>query len=383
MPVEILQGTLVLPDRIVPAGQVLVEDGRVREIASDGPRHEATHDYGNSYILPGLIDLHVHGIAGTDIMDGSVESVDHIAQRFAARGVTGFLATTVTQSLDVTLRAIASIQEWVETPRGGRAQVLGIHLEGPFLNPAFKGMQNEAYLLPPDVNTMRELLTAARGHITRVSLAPELPGADELIQLLREAGVYVSIAHTAASYDEAIAALELGATHVTHCFNAMTGLHHRRPGVAGATLEREELYAELVADGIHVHPAVMRVLIRTKGRRRVMLVTDAMSAAEMPDGLYEFGGHAVTVHDGVARMKDGTLASSTLTMDAGLRNLVQMCRVTLVDAVHMASTTPAEAMGFANRKGKLAAGYDADLAVFDEALQPVATWVAGQVSFAS
>jgi N-acetylglucosamine-6-phosphate deacetylase len=242
-------------------------------------------------------------------------------------------------------------------------------------------MQNEAYLLLPDEGVLRDLLRSGKGRVTRVSLAPELPGASELIRLLRAEGIYVSLAHTAATYDEALAAVDLGATHVTHCFNGMVGLHHRQPGMTGAALVCDDLYTELIADGIHVHPAVMDLLVRVKGRDRVMLVTDAMSATDMPEGEYRFGGHEVTVRGGVARMRDGTLASSTLTMEAAVRNVVRLCGVSLIDAVTMASSVPAEAMGLGRRKGRLAPDLDADVAVLDVHLRPVATWVAGVLAF--
>jgi N-acetylglucosamine-6-phosphate deacetylase len=375
---QVLQGTLVLADRLARRGQVVVDGGLIREIVTDGPRHRPTVDYGDAFILPCLIDLHVHGIGGADVMDASPESLDLMAQRFAMHGVTGFLATTVTQSLDLTREAIVTVREYGDTPRKGRARVLGIHLEGPFINRAFKGMQNEAYILPPDESIARDLVAGAGGHVTRVSLAPELPQAHDVIRFLRGEGIYVSIAHTGATYEEVLEAVQLGATQITHCFNAMTGLHHRRPGVAGAAMLGDDLYAELIADRIHLHPAVMRLLIRLKGRQRVMLVTDSMSAADMPDGQYAFGGHQVTVRGGVARLDDGTLAGSTLTMEVAVRNLIQLCHLPLVDAVYMGSTTPAEAMGLGARKGKLVAGHDADLAILDPALRPRATWVEGR-----
>lgn len=381
MAAEVLEGTLVLPDRLVPGGQVVIENGLLSEIAVAARRYRPTHHYADAYIVPGLIDVHVHGIAGADVMDGSEQSVDLMAQRFARHGVTGFLATTVTQSLDLTRAAISGVLASMENPALAGARILGIHLEGPFLNSEFKGMQNEGFILPPDEDIARELVRHAQGQVTRVSLAPEMPGADRVIRLLRDEGVYVSIAHTGATYEDVLMALQLGATHVTHCFNAMSGFHHRRPGVAGAAMLCDDMYAELIADGIHVHPAAMRLLIRVKGRERVMLVTDSMSAADMPDGQYQFGGHRVTVLDGVARLGDGTLASSTLTMEAGVRNLIRLCQVSLVDAVFMASTTPAAAMGLGERKGKLAAGIDADLAILDDELRPVATWVEGRQQF--
>jgi len=378
VPTQVLQGSLVLADRVVKGGQVVIEGGRIQGIVTEGPRHRPTDDYGEAFILPGLIDLHVHGIAGADVMDCSREALALMARRFAAHGVTGFLPTTVTQSLGLTRRAMVAIRDWMDAPGDGGARVLGIHLEGPFVNRAFKGMQNEAYIQPPDEDTARDLIAQAPGRVSRVSLAPELPGADRVIRLLRAEGIYVSIAHTGATYEQVLDAIGLGATQVTHCFNAMSGLHHRRPGVAGAAMLRDELYAELIADGVHVHPAAMRLLIRLKGRKRVILVTDSMSAADMPDGRYTFGGHDVTVRDGVARLEDGTLASSTLTMDAAVRNLVHLCQAPLVDAVYMGSTTPADAIGLGARKGKLVDGYDADVAILDPALQPVATWVEGR-----
>jgi N-acetylglucosamine-6-phosphate deacetylase len=239
-------------------------------------------------------------------------------------------------------------------------------------------MQNDAYILPVDLTLMRELLAYGEGSILRVSLAPELPGADELIVELREHGVGVSLAHTGATLEQALHAVELGATQVTHCFNAMTGLHHRQPGMVGAAMLSDDLTVELIADGVHVHPAAMRILIDQKGRERVMLVTDAMSATDMAEGQYLFGGHTVTVGGGVARLHDGTLASSTLTMEAAVRNVVELCAVPLVDAVYMASTVPASAIGFGGSKGRIAVGYDADLAVLDTSLRPVATWIAGE-----
>jgi N-acetylglucosamine-6-phosphate deacetylase len=287
----------------------------------------------------------------------------------------------VTQDLERTRQVISGLRNYIEAAPSGSARVLGIHLEGPFVNRAFKGMQNEAHILPPDVEIARDLLTCGGGHVRRVSLAPEMPGAEAVIRLLRDEGISVSIAHTGASYEEVLKAVDLGATHVTHCFNAMTALHHRRPGVVGAAMLCDDLYAELIADGIHIHPAVMRLLIRVKGRERVMLVTDAMSAADLADGIYQFGGHEVTVLDGVARLQDGTLASSTLTMDAAVRNVVQLCNVSLFDAAWMASTTPAEALGLGGTKGKLQAGYDADLAVLDVTMRPRATWVGGERCF--
>ena len=392
---QVLQGNLILPDRLLTAGQIVIENGIIQAVVDVGaaqqreatsprgrPGYRPTLDVGDNYIAPGFIDLHVHGVAGADTMDGSQESLAHMAARFAAHGVTGFLPTTMTESLDVTRRAVFQVQEYMTTQMDrapARAQVLGIHLEGPWISSQFKGAQNERYILEPDEDTVRSILETARGSVKIVSLAPELPGADRAIRLLRDEGIYVSIGHTGATYEQALQAIELGATHVTHCFNAMTGLNHRRPGVVGAALLADDLFAELIADGVHVHPDVMQLLVRAKGRDRVMLVTDAMAAAERPDGTYQLGGQEVLVRDSQARLHDGTLAGSTLLLDQAVRNLVQLCYVSLIDAVYMASTTPAAAIGLGAHKGRIRAGYDADLTVLDSALRPRAVLIRGEL----
>jgi N-acetylglucosamine-6-phosphate deacetylase len=380
MATQVLQGTLILPDRLVPAGQVIVEDEVVVDVAEETSGYRPTSDFGDDYIAPGFIDLHVHGIAGVDTMDGSQESLGRMAERFAAHGVTSFLPTTMTGSLDVTRRAVQEAQTYItaqtdQAPAG--AQALGIHLEGPWISPQYKGAQNEQHILLPEEQTVHSILETARGAVKIVTLAPELPGADQTIRLLRQEGIYVSIGHTGATYEQALRAVHLGATHVTHCFNAMTGLNHRKPGVVGAALLADELYAELIADGVHVHPDVMHLLIRMRGRDRVMLITDAMSAAEFPDGAYTLGGQDVFVREGEARLMDGTLAGSTLVLDQAVRNLIQLCHVSLVDAVYMASATPAAAIGLDGRKGRICVGYDADLTVLDSTLHPIAVLIGG------
>jgi N-acetylglucosamine-6-phosphate deacetylase len=385
MPTQVLQGTLILSDRLMPAGQVVVEDGIIVDLAEEARGYWPTSDFGDHYIAPGFIDVHVHGIAGVDTMDGSQESLRCMAERLAAHGVTGFLPTTMTESLDITKRAVHHVQEFMtlqtrvtgEAPVGARA--LGIHLEGPWISPRYKGAQNEQHILAPEEGMVRSILETARGAVKIVTLAPELPGADRTIRLLREAGIYVSIGHTGATYTQALEAVHLGATQVTHCFNAMTGLNHRKPGVVGAALLSYELVAELIADGVHVHPDVMRLLIRVKGRDRVMLITDAMSATEFPDGTYALGGQEVFVRDGEARLADGTLAGSTLVLDQAVRNLIRLCPLSLVDVVYMASATPAAAIGLGTHKGKICVGYDADLTILDGTLHPRGVIIGGMI----
>lgn len=380
MTTAVLRGNAILPDGVVTDARVVVEDGVIAAVSPD-ERYAVTDDVRGHYLAPGLIDLHTHGIAGADTMDAASEALALMASRYAAHGVTAFLATTMTQSLDNTLAAIHATRAFMDAQHAGVASgaaVLGLHLEGPWLSQQYKGAQNALYLATPDLATVRRIVDEGGGTIVVVSLAPELPEAEAAIAALRRRGVYVSIAHTAASYDDVARAVALGATQVTHCFNGMSPLHHRQPGTVGAALLHDELNAELIADGVHVHPAVMRLLLRVKGRDRVMLVTDSMSATELADGVYDLGGQAVHVRDGQARLASGSLAGSTLTLDRAVRNAVALCGAPLHDAVYMATAVPAGAIGLGERKGRLAAGYDADLVVLDADVQPVRTLVAGR-----
>lgn len=380
MSTQVLQGTVILPDRLAERGQIVVEDGLIQDLVEDTGRYSPTLDFGERYIAPGFIDIHTHGIAGADTMDATPDSLRIMARRFAAHGVTGFLPTTVTQSLELTAQAVRAVRDYMtaqerdDTPE---AQVLGVHLEGPWISTHFKGAQNERYILPPDEPAVRTLLEAGGGAVKVVTLAPEQPGADETIRLLRMEGVHVSVGHSGATYEQTLRAVDLGATHVTHCFNAMTGLHHRQAGMVGAALLLGDLFAELIADGVHVHPDAMRLLIRAKGRDRVALITDSMSAAELPDGTYSLGGQQVLVRGGEARLEDGTLAGSTLVLDQAVRNLVRLCQIPLPDAISMAAATPAAAIGLDAAKGRIRAGYDADLTILDAELQPAGVFVGG------
>src|SRR5579872_156430 len=374
----VLEGRLVLPDRVLERGQVVLEGCQIVEVVMEAGRYPATLDYGESYLAPGFIDLHAHGIAGADVMDASVDSLRLVARRVAARGATSFLPSTVTAGRAVLRGVIECVRRVMDEPGDDESRVLGVHLEGPWISTAFKGAQNEAFIEPPRVEAARELLEVAPGTVRRVSLAPELPGSEDLARALIAAGVLVSIAHTGATYEQTIAAAELGASHVTHCFNGMSGFHHRAPGVAGGAMLRDDLFVELIPDGLHVHPGAMELLIRVKGRERVMLVTDSMAATELNDGVYSLGGKEVFVRGGDARLADGTLASSTLTMDRAVRELVTRCAVSLVDAVFMAATTPAIAIGLGSSLGALRPGYVADLVVLGTDLNAQATWVAGR-----
>ena len=386
MAVRIIRGHVILPDRLLERGRVVVEDGIIQAVDEDTVRSSTTDDAGDLFIAPGFIDVHTHGIAGADTMDATQSALSAMARRYASHGVTGFLPTTMTQSAAATVQALQAVCRYMELPEGqepSAAQILGIHMEGPWISPQFKGAQNEDYIVLPGEEAINSFLAHGTGSISIVTLAPELPGAEQAIRTLRQHSVCVSIGHTGATYEQALHAFDMGASQVTHCFNAMTPLHHRQPGVVGAVFRHREVCAELIADGVHVHPAMMRLLIDVIGRERVMLITDSMAATDLPDGTYALGGQDAYVRDGQARLQDGTLAGSTLTLDRAVRNIVQLCDVPLLDAVYMASTVPAQAIGIGDRKGKICPGYDADLTILDAKLCPVRIMIGGHtVDFA-
>lgn len=351
------------------AGWVAVEAGRIAAVGGPADRPPAateTVELADRLVVPGFVDLHVHGGGGAQFMSGDPVQCRKAGRFHVGHGTTALLATTLTAPHDDLLAAVQGIAA------AGDPAIAGIHLEGPWLSPERPGAQDAAALRDPDPGELAELMAA--GPVRLVSVAPERPGALALIERIAAAGATAALAHTDATYDEAIAGLDAGARHAVHVFNAMRPLHHREPGVIGAVLERDAVTCEVIADGHHVHPAVVRLLARLKGPGATVLVTDAIEAAGLPDGEYRLGTAPVQVRDGRALTPSGHLAGSTLTLDAAVRNVCAW-GIPLPDALRMASTTPATVLGL--RKGRIAPGYDADLAVLDADLQPVATLVAG------
>jgi N-acetylglucosamine-6-phosphate deacetylase len=363
---------LVLTGRVLTPyaehGWVAITGGRVDAVGAGSPPPAAeTRDLAGHVIAPGFVDLHVHGGGGATFMSGDPDDCVRAARFHAERGTTSLLATTLTAPPDVLERAVKAIAA-ADDP-----MILGAHLEGPWLSELRRGAQDAASLRDPDPAELEAL--AASGTLMMVSLAPELPGALQLIPEIAGAGAVPAIAHTDATYDQAIAAIDAGARHAIHAFNGMRPLHHREPGVIGAVLDAP-VTCELIADGLHVHPAVMRLVQRAKGDRTV-LVTDATEATGLPDGDYHLGAVPITVISGRAETAAGNLAGSTLTMDAAVRHAHEWLGVPLSDALAMATITPANVIGAA-RKGRLESGADADLVVLDAHLQPMATLIAGR-----
>lgn len=365
---------------LMEGGAVRVVSGRIVAVATGpAPREDASPvlDGGGGLLIPGLIDVHIHGASGHDMMDGTRASIEEVSRACAATGCTSFLVTSVSSTLEALLRLVDRVREVIGQEPG--AAIAGIHAEGPYLNVKRKGMQNEAFLRHPSLPEMRQVLDHAGPLLRMVTLAPELPGGLELTTFLRERGVIVAVAHSDATYDEALAAFRHGASHVTHCFNGMRPIHHRDPGLIVAAFEAPHVSVQAIVDHVHLHPATVRLMHRLKGPGGMVLITDALQAMGLGDGEYSFGGHAVTVRDGVARLADGTLASSTVTMNGALRNTVGI-GIPLVDAVTMAATTPADLLGLPH-KGRIAVGADADLVLLDEEYRVCWTMIGGRMVF--
>lgn len=373
----------VTPEGIRDPARIVVEDGRIVAIdnvtrVGQSDRDQVV-DCGGGWVVPGFVDLHVHGGGGGDFMVPDPASHRRAARFHARHGTTGLVATTVTASPGDTLAAITALRASAEAPDPGGARLLGIHLEGPYLNPARRGAQNPRWMRDPDPVELNTWLRAAGPYLKLLTLAPERGRAAECIRRATQAGVVVAAGHSDAIYEQVTSAVKAGLSHVIHTFNGMRGLHHREPGVAGAALDLEALTCELIADGLHVHPAALRLVYRVKGPGSTVLVTDAIAAAGLPDGSYDLGGLRIRVAGGRAELADGSsLAGSTLTMDRAVRNAVRCMCVSIVEAVTMASTTPARLIGWGHRKGRLAPGYDADLVLLDASLRVRATMVEGR-----
>lgn len=385
-------GRLVLPDRVVEGGSLLIEGGHIAGVEPrplDRVANATVRSMAGLTVVPGFIDVHVHGVDGIDLLDDD-GAVARVAARLPRYGVTAFCPTSVAceaASLDAFLAAVGTAQA---AAAPDSARVLRAHLESNFINPAWAGAQPPAHLRRPDgtgdvqadaftAADIRRVLAARAAVIGIVTLAPELPGALDLVRELAARGHVVAMGHTGASYEEARAAIEAGVTHATHLFNRMTPLTHREPGVVGAVLESPTVVAELICDGQHVHPAAVALAARVKSVERAIAITDASACAGLPVGARaRLGGQPIIATERGARLENGTLAGSVATMDAAFRMLVGEAGLPLVDAARMCATTPARQLGL-GRRGRLAKGHAADLVVLDEHLRVVQVWIDGRV----
>ena len=369
---------LFTPTEEIADAIVVTEDGRIVAAGRrDGVELRAgTREYDARAwtVAPGFVDIHIHGAGGHDVMEADPDALDRITQTIARYGTTAFVATTVTASPDDTCRSLEALARTAAKQSRNQsdcaepaAELLGIHFEGPFISPVRRGVHPPEWIAPASPELLGRLLAAAGGAARILTLAPELDGALDLVDRARAAGLVVALGHTNATYDEAIAAIQRGARHAVHVFNAMRPFSHRDTGVLGAVLTRPEVTAEVIADGVHVDAAALQILLAAKGTDRVILVSDATAATGMPDGNYRLGTFEVSVSGGVCRDAEGRLAGSTLTLDRAVRRMVAL-GVPLAEALRMATLNPARRLGLEARKGVIAPGADADLVFLDDAL---------------
>ncbi|HRF70260.1 MAG TPA: N-acetylglucosamine-6-phosphate deacetylase [Candidatus Pelethenecus sp.] len=356
-----------------------VIDGKIAKI-DPGIAEDGLLELDDKYIvLPGFIDKHIHGANSSDFMNPSSKDIQNILSAVVKEGTTSVLATTMTQDIQIIEACLKNIASYIEKQPSG-TEILGIHLEGPFISPKHAGAQPEQYIIPCNVDTFRQLNQAARGHIKQVTIAYEEQGS-ALAKYLKENDIVISLGHTDATYQQAVEAISLGATSVSHMFNAMRGLHHRDAGMVGASLLHKELSCELICDLIHVSAPAVELLYKNKGHQGICLITDAMEAKWMPDGMYQLGGQTVLVRNGEARLEDGTLAGSTLKMNEAIKNFMKTTNCSLTEAVDMATLYPAKCLNVEDRKGSIEENKDADFVVVDTDLNVYMTVCKGEISY--
>jgi N-acetylglucosamine-6-phosphate deacetylase len=367
-------------------GSVLVEGKRIAAVLDDVAASRDANpgdrivDLAGHRLIPGFVDLHFHGARGLDVMEADAAGLDAIRLYQARHGTTSFLATTITSRMDDLLAAVERISATTRdgaAPGAVGARIAGVHVEGPYINPKQKGCHRIDWMKEPDVADLAALSARAAGAKLRFTIAPELRGAPAFIEAATGAGSTVSLGHSDATAAQARSGLAAGAAAFTHLFNAMTGLHHREPGMVGAALA-SPAYVELICDGVHVEPDVVDLVYRCKKRDQILLVTDAMHAAGLGDGEYSFGGYKVVVKDGIARNEEGRLASSTITMLDAVRNMMRFTAATLEDVLPMATLNPARAIGLDGDIGSIRAGAAADLVVLDADLSIDAVLCGGE-----
>jgi len=376
--------TAFTPQAEIREAAILIREGVIQSI---GPRAEVSLPSGATEIdarghiaAPGFIDVHIHGAGGSDVMEGTDSALTTVAKTLASHGTTSFVATTVTAATETICQSCEGISKYIglqHLPADFRAEVLGIHFEGPFLSAERRGVHPLEFLKLPTAELLDKFLDAAGGHGLILTLAPELLGAIPSIDAARKAGLVVGLGHTDATYEQARAAIARGAHHAVHVYNAMRPFSHRDAGVIGAVLTSPEVTAELIADGVHVDEIAMKMLLQAKGPAGVILISDGISATGMPDGKYILGPLQVKVSGGVARNSEGKLAGSTLTLDRALRNIVQL-GVPLAEALQMLTLNPAKLLGIEFKKGSLRVGADADIVLLDQSLNITRVWARGR-----
>lgn len=377
----IIKGNLILPDRVINEGSLVIEDGLIKEVREPGRGSDLpsadVHDYSGHWVSPGLVDVHLHGALGHEVMDAEVAGLKRIAGHQAACGVTAFFPTTLTAPLETVIRAIETVRAAAgeELP----SEIAGIHLEGPYVSLKRKGAQDPKYVREIQEADLERLQAALGPLKTLITVAPETGRNLDFIPRMVDLGWVMSIGHSDATYEEATRAIAAGANHATHLFNAWREFHHREPGGLGAVLDSDRVYAELITDGIHVHPSFIRLAVFRKGPERTCLITDSLKAAGLPDGTYDWGDMQIVLKGAEVRLRDsGVLAGSVLHLNQAIRNVLSWTGLPLPAVVRMASLTPAESVGLGRVMGSLEPGKLANLAVFDSNFETVATYLRGK-----
>ncbi len=372
MQLLIKNAKIITPYQVLEKHSLIIENDKIKDIIKDKACCESEFsdilDLNGKYLSPGFIDIHNHGNSGHDAMESTFEALDTMAGFHIKNGVIGFLATTMTASGEETEKAIKNAVNYMKRKNPLKSQVLGLYLEGPYFSREKKGAQPAQYIKDPDIAELEGFINTAENNIKVVSLAPELTGASNAISFLKSYNITVSAGHTNSSYEEADKAIQRGVSQATHLYNGMRSFSHREPGIIGAVLTDERVRCEMICDGIHIHPSAMKLAVKMKGVEGVILISDAMMAAGLEDGEYFLGGQKVFVKGGAARLADGTLAGSTLTLDRAVYNMIHLAGIPLKDAVRMASLNPARAIGADDRKGSIEIGKDAHLIVFDDGI---------------
>jgi N-acetylglucosamine-6-phosphate deacetylase len=365
MPYAIENGKVYRPSKM-PEDTVVVVDGhRVIHVGPKKARYPDNTeiiDASDRIVAPGFIDMHIHGCAGFDVTEGKHGFLEAMSEFLTKHGVTSFLPAVVSAAKTNTIRAITNVKE---AQKMKKSNALGLYLEGPYLNTEKAGAQNPRYITDPNLTELKELLDLAGKTVKVVALAPEKPNAIQVIKELKNRGIIASAAHTNASYHEMLIAIEAGLSHVTHVFNAMRDFNAQEIGAVGAALLHDELTTELIADGVHVHAAAIRILVKMKGYDKVILISDAVSATGLPDGKYELDELEIHVKNGVSTLPSGVLAGSTLTLDRAVKNMIELAHLPVSEAIKMATLNPARVLGL-RTKGEIKKGADADIAILDK-----------------
>ena len=371
---------IVLDDQVIDKAYLTIEDGKFGPILMEEPQDAPIKDYSNSIVAPGLVDTHIHGYKSHDVMDNDFEGIKVISEGLLSCGVTSWLPTTLTSSAQLLNDVCETIGNHYQEVIG--AKIRGIFLEGPFFTEKYKGAQNPKYMSDPSVEKLAKWHELSQGLVNKIAIAPERKGVKEFIEFAKSKGVYTALAHSDATYEEAAAAVDAGANIFVHIYNGMSGLHYRNPGMVGAALSLDKVFAEMICDGHHVHPAAARVVTRARGPKETVLITDCMRAGGMGEGQSRLGEFEVVVKDGTARLKDtGNLAGSILELKQGVKNVVDWGLVSPAEALRMASLTPAQSVGIDSVCGRIAPGYEADFIVVSDQLELEATYLDGELRY--